>query len=313
MRTPRGTELGIAPGASPMRPDVMRAAPLIIVAFLCASTAGAQLPEKFTIPQVMSAPFPSELVTSPHGGVAWTADAQGRKNVWVAMPPDWHGRAITPWNDDTGEEVSSPEWLPDGRALVFVRGNGTNDQGYHANAALDPRGTKQLVMYVNADGTGLRSLAEGSSPSVSPDGKTVAFERSGAIWTVPISGDSAAARRMFVTRWRDVQIRWSPRGDAIAFTSSRGDHSFVGVYHLADHRIVYLDPSVDSDAEPVWSPDGASMAFVRTESLAWLTPTRSSTRFHCSEFSGAMVPIPTLPVLSIVILVGPLAVKKRRS
>lgn len=259
MRTPRRTERR----ARSARRNVIRVAGPVVFTALYASTAGAQLPEKFTIPQVMSAPFPSELVTSPHGGVAWTADAQGRKNVWVAMPPDWHGRAITPWNDDTGEEVSSPEWLPDGRALVFVRGNGTNDQGYHANAALDPRGTKQLVMYVNADGSGLRSLAEGSSPSVSPDGKTVAFERSGAIWTVPISGDSAAARRMFVTRGRDVQIRWSPRGDAIAFTSGRGDHSFVGVYHLADHRIVYLDPSVDSDAEPVWSPDGASIAFLR--------------------------------------------------
>lgn len=258
-RTPRGTDRRALTG----RTGATLAAAQLLLTALCAATAGAQLSETFTIPQVMSAPFPTELVTSSRGDVAWTADAQGRKNVWVARAPDWHGHPITPWNEDTGEEVSSPVWLPDGHGLVFVRGNGTNDQGYHANAALDPRGTKQLVMYVSADGSGLHPLAEGSSPSVSPDGKTVAFERSGAIWTVPVSGDSAAARRLFVGRGRDVQIRWSPRGDAIAFTSARGDHGFVGVYHLADHRIVYLDPSVDTDAQPVWSPDGTSIAFVR--------------------------------------------------
>lgn len=240
----------------------LAAGPIVLLA-AGSATAGAQLPETFTIPQVMSAPFPTELVTSSRGDVAWTADAQGHKNVWVATAPDWRGHPITPWNEDTGEEITSPRWLPDGRALVFVRGSGTNDQGYHANAALDPRGTKRLVMFVNADGTGLRSLAEGSSPSVSPDGKTIAFERDGAVWTVPVGGDSAAARRLFVGRGRDVQLRWSPRGDAIAFTSARGDHGFVGVYHIAEHRLVYLDPSVDTDAQPVWSPDGASIAFVR--------------------------------------------------
>ena len=259
-RTTRGTDRRL-----PNVPTLVAlAATSLLSLSLGASIAGAQLPEKFTIPQVMSAPFPTELVVSPRGGVAWTADAQGRKNVWVAAAPDWHGHPITLWNDDTGEEVSSPVWLPDGKGLVFVRGNSTNDQGYHANADLDPRGTKQLVMYVNADGSALRALAEGSSPAVSPDGKTVAFERGGAIWTVPMTGgDSTASKRLFVGRGRDMQIRWSPRGDAIAFTSERGDHAFVGVYHLADHRIVYLDPSVDSDGEPAWSPDGASIAFIR--------------------------------------------------
>lgn len=254
--TPRGTS------RSPIAAAALVAGTLLLQLGIAPAT-GAQLPEKFTIPQVMSAPFPSELVTSARGDVAWTADAQGRKNLWVAAAPSFHGRSITPYDADTGEEISSPAWMPDGRALVFVRGSETNDQGYHANAALDPRGTKQLVMFVNADGTGLRTIAEGHAPAPSPDGKTIAFLRDGAVWTVPVGGDSAAATRLFVTRGRAADIRWSPRGDAIAFASERGDHAFVGVYHLDAKRLVYLDPSVDTDGSPAWSPDGASVAFIR--------------------------------------------------
>ena len=49
----------------------------------------------------------------------------------------------------------------------------------------------------------------------------------------------------------------------MAFVSSRDDHSFVGVYDIAKNKITWLDPSVDRDSEPAWSPDGTSVAFFR--------------------------------------------------
>ena len=53
---------------------------LAAVAFVCALGA-----KSFTLEQVMSAPFPSELTAAPGGGkVAWVLNERGARNVWIA-------------------------------------------------------------------------------------------------------------------------------------------------------------------------------------------------------------------------------------
>ena len=59
-------------------------------------------------------------------------------------------------------------------------------------------------------------------------------------------------------------LNFSPDGKNLAFTSNRGDHSFIGIFDLAAKSIEYPDPSVDIDGQPVWSPDGKWLAFFRT-------------------------------------------------
>ncbi|NIP82265.1 MAG: S9 family peptidase, partial [Gemmatimonadetes bacterium] len=49
----------------------------------------------------------------------------------------------------------------------------------------------------------------------------------------------------------------------IAFVTSRGDHAFVGVYDIEADEVRYLDPGLDLDGSPVWSPDSRSVAFIR--------------------------------------------------
>jgi len=58
-------------------------------------------------------------------------------------------------------------------------------------------------------------------------------------------------------------LRWSPDGSKLAFVSDRGDHSLIGVYDVAQNSLHYLDPSVDLDSDPVWSPDSNQIAFIR--------------------------------------------------
>ncbi len=62
-------------------------------------------------------------------------------------------------------------------------------------------------------------------------------------------------------------LRWSPDGSALAFTSNRSDHAFIGVYRPADKSLHYLDPSTDRDDDPVWSVDGRRIAFIRQASI----------------------------------------------
>ena len=47
-------------------------------------TAPANAAPAFSVSDVLSAPFPSELVAGPSGAVAWVFDSAGVRNVWVA-------------------------------------------------------------------------------------------------------------------------------------------------------------------------------------------------------------------------------------
>lgn len=49
----------------------------------------------------------------------------------------------------------------------------------------------------------------------------------------------------------------------LAFVSHRKEHNLIGVYDLVNKALRYLDPSVDRDMEPVWSPDSKRIAFLR--------------------------------------------------
>ncbi len=40
----------------------------------------------FTLEQILSSPFPTSLVAAPnHGKLAWVQNAEGKRNIWVAL------------------------------------------------------------------------------------------------------------------------------------------------------------------------------------------------------------------------------------
>ena len=91
-----------------------------LLAALAGPALAAAQQAPFTIEQVMSAPFPSDLVASPAGGkVAWVFDARGVRNIWVAEPPDYKARAVTSYAEDDGQEIDELAWTPDARAIVL--------------------------------------------------------------------------------------------------------------------------------------------------------------------------------------------------
>src|SRR5437763_6473865 len=51
-------------------------------------------------------PFPDELVAAPAGGaIAWVYNAQGARNLWIATPAEYQGRALTTYKEDDGQEL----------------------------------------------------------------------------------------------------------------------------------------------------------------------------------------------------------------
>jgi len=229
---------------------------------LCLASLGPAA-EKFTLEQVLSTPFPTSLTAAPAGGsVAWVLDDHGARNVWVASPPSWTAHRITAYESDDGQEINQLAWTPDGHGVVYVRGGDFEMERADPNPADFTSGATQEIWIAALAGEAPRHLADGNGPVVSPDGRQVTYLNKHEVWSVNLIGPPKPAL-LFHARGQAGDLRWSADGRRLAFTSNRGDHAFIGVYDVTTKSLRYLDPSVDSDSSPVWSPDSTRIVFIR--------------------------------------------------
>src|SRR5256885_9568744 len=131
-----------------------------------------------TLEQLMSAPFPDELVAAPTGGVlAWVFDARGARNIWVATPPDYRGRQVTAYAEDDGQEIAGVEWTPDANTIVYVRGGGANRRGEYPNPTSVAAGVEQAVWASAVTGGTPPEDSGGPAPAGSAQGGSVRLHR----------------------------------------------------------------------------------------------------------------------------------------
>jgi Tol biopolymer transport system component len=115
-----------------------------------------------------------------------------------------------------------------------------------------------------------RKLGAGNNALTSPDGKTVLSGVRGKAWQASVTDSSKLAVQLFEARGAIGDLRFSPDGNRLAFISHRSDHAFLGVYDFTLKTVEYLDPSMGNDVQPVWSPDGRYIAYIRIPSRGLL-------------------------------------------
>lgn len=242
----------------------VRAAALALA--LPLTIAAQQTTGGFTLAQVMSAPYPTNLTAAATGErLAWTLNERGLRNVWVAEGPAFAARRLTDYTLDDGQELNDVSISADGKWVVYMRGGdfGSNwDDALPVNPLGMPTPTRVEIWTVPFAGGTPVSLGEGESPVISPRSDMIVFQRAGALWQSPIDG-SAPAKRLFTLRGSASDARFSPDGSRIAFVSSRGDHAFIGIYTNATTPILWVAPSTSRDWSPRWSPDGTRLVFAR--------------------------------------------------
>jgi dipeptidyl aminopeptidase/acylaminoacyl peptidase len=245
----------------------------------CSARSSAQTPpHPFSLEQVLSSPFPTNLVaagpTNDHAGrIAWVFSAKGEHNVWIADAANFEARQVTHYVGDDGMPIAALKLTPDGRTAVYARGTEANSAGEIADPTSNVEKRVQQVWAVDVDKGEPRLLGdmgcdeEGCEDiQISPNGEFAVWSAKKQIWIAPISGNGdrkAEAKALTFARGNNSQPKWSPDGKKIAFVSDRGDHSFVIIYEFGRNTLRYVSPSADRDLYPRWSPDGSQLAFVR--------------------------------------------------
>ena len=237
-----------------------------------------------TIEQFLMPGYPTEVVSAKKvDRIAWAAYEHGRRNVYTASAPQFQVLRLTSVTKDDGVELSDLSISDDGAVVVFVRGTQPNREGWVANPTANPAGAERTIWAARTVGGTAWKLGEGTTPVLSPDGRTVAYAKDGQIFRYLVGSGlpadlSAAARSAkvearsakvggsgpWIKAWgTNGNLKWSPDGTKLAFVSTRVDPSLIGVYDVRTREVKFLSPSVDHDTSPTWSPDGQRIAFVR--------------------------------------------------
>jgi dipeptidyl aminopeptidase/acylaminoacyl peptidase len=221
--------------------------------------------QSYALSDLMATPYLSGLTAaSKQSTLLFTANQQGKRNLFMIDGPDQPARQLTQFNEDDGLELTSVSISPDGEWAVFVRGgdHGANSAARPTNAASYISPQKIQLYSVNLGSGELKNLGDGDFPQFHPGSKKIVFINKSQPWIVPADG-SQAAKPLFQVSGSVRGMQWNPDGKALAFTTRRGAYSFIGVYNEGQSRIQWISPSFSRDDYARWSPDGKQLAFIR--------------------------------------------------
>lgn len=224
--------------------------------------------QNVSINDLLSAPFPSSLVKAPdHNKIAFVLNEEGVRNIWIAEGPKFIPSKITSFNVDRGRNISQLGFNSNGNALYYRLGDPPNRNGEYPNPTSHPtyKNDASEIFKINLTDGSIRSLGKGTKGIEAIGNNFDIVLDKGELYNIQ-NNEERTAEKWFEVRGSISEFSVSPASTNVAFTSNRGDHSFVGIYDLKKEKIEWIDPSVDNDMYLHWSPDGTKLAFLRIPS-----------------------------------------------
>jgi len=190
---------------------------------------------------------------SPDGQwIAFTSDRDGTSQIYVIRPDGTGERRVT----NSARPKNGAQWSGDGTHLFFAP---FSDGVTH-------------LFTVDLDGTNEHEVlsAPGRELRIAPDGKHALYSQGSYTDTELMLAEIDGARVVNPKRINPAgsiawNVRWSPDGHTVAFTS-RGDGKQLQVWLMnadGSHRraLTTVAASEGNAQLPAWSPDGTTIAF----------------------------------------------------
>src|SRR5579863_4136781 len=132
----------------------------------------------FTLAQILSYPFPADLVRDKSGtAIAYALDTQGVRTIWFARAPGWTSVQLFSSGGDDGQELTNLAISNDDSHVVYVRG-GDHDANWplplQPGPASMPQQPDMQVWSVASldsardDKSAPKLLGTGDAPAISP-------------------------------------------------------------------------------------------------------------------------------------------------
>ncbi len=208
------------------------------------------------------------LTFAPDGRLVFTRFFDKSDTLWIMNSDGTNPKQLTP----NGFLDRKPAVTNDGRYVVF---NSRRNDGWN-------------IWRINLDGSDLKQITfdGGNTPSVSPDGKWIFYQRKNHIWKISIEGESP--EEMTNKPSRGIEV--SPDGKMFAcfYRPTKNEKLKLAVFPIDGGEPLYLfDSAADLQYEKLrWTPDGQSLVYAFYNSTAWKQKLSGGAPEQFLEFPG---------------------------